>query len=148
MGRILVTGGTGTLGSQLLPRLLTAGHDVVSLSRHDPARPLPGVTYRRGDVLSGAGVADATAGVDTVLHTATSPRVSRRAEVRGAITVATAARTAGAHLIYISIVGVDAMGFAYYKGKARSEKVVAECGTGWTVLRATQFHDLLDRFLG
>ena len=55
-----------------------------------------------------------------------------------------AARKAGvSHLVYISIVGVDRVPFGYYKSKLAVEKLVEASGLGWTVLRATQFHDLL-----
>ena len=54
---VLVTGGTGSLGSRLIPRLMARGHGLRSLSRHGrPAagRPtLGGVTYAQGDVQSG-----------------------------------------------------------------------------------------------
>ncbi|HXQ59955.1 MAG TPA: hypothetical protein VN799_07640, partial [Acidimicrobiales bacterium] len=52
------------------------------------------------------------------------------------------------HLIYISIVGVDTMRFSYYRGKWQAEQAVESGGTGWTIQRATQFHDLIDRALG
>lgn len=47
------------------------------------------------------------------------------------------------HLVYISIVGVDRVPLRYYKSKLAVERLVEESGLGWTVLRATQFHDLL-----
>jgi uncharacterized protein YbjT (DUF2867 family) len=54
-----------------------------------------------------------------------------------------AARRAGVrHLVYISIVGVDEVPLGYYKAKLAVEKLIEESGIGWTVLRATQFHDL------
>jgi uncharacterized protein YbjT (DUF2867 family) len=62
--------------------------------------------------------------------------------------VVTAARGAGAHLIYVSIVGVDKMRFGYYRAKDDAEKLVESGGGRWTIQRATQFHDLVDRFLG
>jgi uncharacterized protein YbjT (DUF2867 family) len=33
--------------------------------------------------------------------------------------------------------------FGYYAAKRAAERIVAESGLGWTILRATQFHDLL-----
>ncbi len=57
-----------------------------------------------------------------------------------------AARRAGRpHLAYISIVGIDRMPFAYYKSKLAAEGQVESSGLPWTVLRATQFHDLILR---
>ena len=55
-----------------------------------------------------------------------------------------AARRAGvAHLIYVSIVGIDRIPLPYYKTKLRVEEALAASGLGHTVLRATQFHDLI-----
>jgi uncharacterized protein YbjT (DUF2867 family) len=130
-------------------RLPGAGHDVRSLSRHRPTTPTAvGVNHVVGDVVSGDGLTEACAGIDTIIHTATSPRASGKAEVIGAANVARAAAHVGAHLIYISIVGVDAMRYSYYRGKWRAEQAIEASGAPCTVQRATQFHDLLHRFLG
>ena len=56
-----------------------------------------------------------------------------------------AARRAGVgHIIYVSIVGIDAIPLPYYKTKLRVEEALAASGVGHTVLRATQFHDLIN----
>jgi uncharacterized protein YbjT (DUF2867 family) len=145
---VLVTGGTGTLGSKLLTRLAGAGHEVRSLSRHAPPAPVPGTVHVRGDVLTGEGLGDALAGVDTVIHTATSARLSRAVEVNGTANVVAAAAEVDAHVIYISIVGVDTMRYSYYEAKWDAEQAVESGPARWTIQRATQFHDLIDRFLG
>lgn len=134
MTTILVTGGTGALGRPVTERLRSQGHDVRVLSRH--AVPYS-VDLRRG----GSSLDAAVAGVETVVHCATSPRGGDEQAARNLIT---AARRAGvAHLVYISIVGVDRVPFGYYRSKLAVERFVEESGIGWTVLRATQFHDLL-----
>lgn len=67
---------------------------------------------------------------------------------KAAANLIAAARRAGVgHLVYISIVGVDQVPLGYYRSKLAVEKQVEESGLGWTVLRATQFHDLLVRVL-
>ena len=48
----------------------------------------------------------------------------------------------------MSIVGVDRHRYAYYRAKRAAEIVIEESGAPWTVLRATQFHDLLHLVLG
>ncbi|CAL9396603.1 hypothetical protein SUDANB15_01356 [Streptomyces sp. enrichment culture] len=133
MTTILVTGGTGTLGRLVTERLRADGHEVRVLSRH--SRPYA-VDLREG----GSALDTALAGVETVVHCATSPRGDERA----AANLIAAARRAGvAHLVYISIVGVDRVPFGYYKSKLAVERLIEESGLGWTVLRTTQFHDLL-----
>ncbi|MFV0137148.1 SDR family oxidoreductase [Streptomyces sp. HMX87] len=133
MTTILVTGGTGTLGRLVAERLRTDGHDVRVLSRH--ARPYA-VDLREG----GPALDTAVTCVDAIVHCATSPRGDERA----ATNLIAAARRAGVpHLVYISIVGVDRVPFGYYRSKHTVERLVEESGLGWTVLRATQFHDLL-----
>ena len=134
MTTILVTGGTGTLGRLVTERLRADGHEVRVLSRR--TRPYA-VDLREG----GAGLDAAVAGVDTIVHCASTPRGG---DERAATNLVAAARKAGVrHLVYISIVGVDRVPYGYYRSKLAVEKLVAESGVGWTVLRATQFHDLL-----
>ncbi|MFC4504591.1 MULTISPECIES: SDR family oxidoreductase [Streptomyces] len=136
MTTILVTGGTGTLGRRLAERLRTDGHEVRVLSRH--SQPY-GVDLREG----GPGLDAALVGVDTVVHCASTPLGG---DERAAANLIAAARTAGVrHLVYISIVGVDRVPFGYYRMKLGVERLLEESGLGWTVLRATQFHDLLLR---
>lgn len=135
---ILVTGGTGTLGSHVVPLLRAAGHDIRVLTRH--ARPpADGVSYVTGDLLGGDGVDAAVAGAETVLHLAGGPKgddVATRTLVRAA------AQAGVGHLVYISVVGADRLPLAWMRTKLESERAVAGSGIPWTVLRAAQFHDL------
>jgi uncharacterized protein YbjT (DUF2867 family) len=134
MTTILVTGGTGVLGRRVTERLRADGHEVRVLSRH--AQP-----YAVDLVAGGSGLDSALAGVDTVVHCASSPRGG---DEKAAAHLIAAARRAGVgHLVYISIVGVDRVPFGYYRSKLAVERLVEESGLGWTTLRATQFHDLL-----
>ena len=148
MAAVLVTGGTGTLGRALVPLLVSAYDEVRVLSRRSAPRLADGAAAWTGDVRTGAGVDAATEGVQAVIHAASSPRRdARETEEEGARHVAAAARRAGAHLLYVSIVGVDRHRFPYYRAKYAAEQVVAGSGADWTVLRATQFHELIDQFL-
>jgi uncharacterized protein YbjT (DUF2867 family) len=113
------------------------------LSRH-----ATGTGAVRGDVRTGEGIEAAVAGCDAVIHAATSQRRARATEVEGTRHVVDAARTHNAHVIYVSIVGVDRHRLPYYKAKWEAEQVVEASGAEWTIQRATQFHDLLDRMLG
>ncbi|MGD3107114.1 SDR family oxidoreductase [Streptomyces sp. YGL11-2] len=139
---ILVTGGTGTLGRALVDRLLRDGHDVRSLSR----RPHTGTARPRlrsyaVDLRDGTGLADALAGVDAVVHCATA---ATGGDLESAELLVEAVRRAGVrHLVYISIVGVDRIPLGYYRTKLAVERLIEESGVGWTVLRTTQFHNLV-----
>ena len=62
---ILVTGGTGTLGRQVVPRLRSTGGDVRVLSRHGRADE-DGIRYLTGDLATGEGVELAVVGFETI----------------------------------------------------------------------------------
>lgn len=140
MAAVLVTGGTGTLGRHLVPQLRSAGHDVRVLSR------TAGPDVVTGDLSSGSGLATALDGIDTVVHAATDPVRPKRVEITGTTNLIEAARAAGGpKLLYVSIVGVDRHPLPYYKVKRSAEQLVEASGLPWTVFRATQFHELLDK---
>lgn len=137
---ILVTGGTGTLGSFVVSRLRDAGREVRVLSRrsHDAE---DGVEFMTGDLATGEGIEAAVNGIETIMHLAGS----RKGDEDKAQNLVRAAAQAGAqHLVFISVVGaeVDHM-FSYFTSKRAAEKVVADSGIPWTTLRATQFHQLM-----
>lgn len=131
---LLITGGTGTLGRPTVTALRAAGHAPRILSRR------AGASHAIGDLQSGAGVAAALDGVGTVLHLATN----RRSDARATQNLVDAARSAGVqHLVYLSIVGVDAVPLGYYRSKLACEQLIAASGVPHTILRATQFHDFV-----
>ncbi|MFD4830090.1 SDR family oxidoreductase [Streptomyces uncialis] len=133
MTTMLVTGGTGTLGRLVVERLRDAGHEVRVLSRSSQPYAV--------DLVKGTGpLDDAVTGAEVVVHCASG----RRGDEAAAWNLIEAARRAGVrHLVYISIVGVDRVPFGYYRAKHAVEGRIASSGLGWTVLRATQFHDLV-----
>lgn len=136
MSTILVTGGTGGLGRPTVELLRAAGHDVRVLSRTSG----PHI----GDLATGSGLEAALSGVDTVLHLATS-RWKDSAQTRALLE---AARRAGvAHLVYISIVGIEDNPYPYYRDKLACERLIESSGIPYTILRATQFHDFVGGFL-
>lgn len=136
---ILVTGGTGALGRPTVELLTTAGHDVRVLSRTaGPGRIV-------GDLNSPANLADALAGVDTVLHLATSANEKDIAQTQAVVDAALLAGVS--HLVYISIVGVDTITYPYYRAKLRCEQIIEASGVPYTILRATQFHSFVAMFI-
>ena len=144
-----MTGGTGVLGRLLVPRLLQRGHAVRVLSRRSDATVVAPARVVTGDLRSGAGLDDAVRGVDVVVHAATSPfRQTRRTDVDGSQRLIDALRGGDVHnVIYVSIVGVDRHPMAYYRAKHAAEQVLEKSGLPTTILRATQFHDLVDGML-
>jgi uncharacterized protein YbjT (DUF2867 family) len=137
MTTTLVTGATGTLGTPTVHRLRAAGHEVRCLSRKSG----PGLTT--GDLRTGAGIATAVAGADTVLHLATGRRGTGDAEATR--TLLAAAVDAGVrHLVLISIVGIDDIPLGYYREKVVMERLVRESGLPYSILRATQFHSFVE----
>lgn len=170
MKTILITGGTGGLGSAVADLARTGGHHVRIMSRRPAPTGLPPNTeWAQADVLTGDGLRAALDGVDTVIHAATA-LTSRywETEVEGTqrmVDAAKAARTP--HFIYVSIVGIDRIPdphgktraplittdparvpFFYYRAKLAAERVIAASGIDHSILRASQFHSLLDTFLG
>jgi uncharacterized protein YbjT (DUF2867 family) len=136
---ILVTGGTGTLGRQVVPRLRESGRDVRVLSRHDHESG-DGVAYVTGDLLRGEGIEPAVAGVETILHLAGGPKGDDEA-TRNLMQAASRAGTR--HVVYISVIGADRVPLGWLKSKLGAERAVSDSGVPWTTLRAAQFHDLL-----
>jgi len=150
MTKVLVTGGAGMLGRKVAKELTATGSWVRVMSRKPQPPDVPSVTeWAQADLETGQGIADAVAGIDVVVHAASSPfKRTRRIDVDGTRFLLEQARVAGvAHVIYISIVGVDRMPYDYYRAKLVAEELVQQSGIPWSLLRATQFHYLVDRFL-
>ncbi|GAB3591618.1 NAD(P)H-binding protein [Angustibacter peucedani] len=143
MADVLVTGGTGTLGRVLVPRLVAAGHAVAVLSRHE-GPDVGGAARRTGDLATGQGVAQALHGADVVVHLASDPLHARRTDVQGTDRLVAAARAAGVrHLVFLSIVGCDRNPYPFYRAKAEVEERLLDGPLPASVLRATQFHDFV-----
>ena len=144
----LVTGGTGTLGRLVVPRLRDAGCKVRLLSRHSH-KAEEGIEYVIGDLATGERIEAAVDGAELIVHLAGS---NKGDEDKARHLVPAASRTGARHLVYISVVGadripvvsgVDRAMFGYFASKLAAERVIAESGLPWTTLRATQFHDLM-----
>ncbi len=144
---VLVTGATGTLGRHVVMLLRNSGHRARILSR----RPRGQVDAVQGDLKTGAGLQRAVAGMDAIVHAATAvrqPLSLRATDVRGTRRLLEFARDAKvAHVVYVSIVGIDGVGFPYYRIKLAAEAMVRQDMVPWSILRATQFHSLMEIFL-
>ncbi|MBF6332775.1 SDR family oxidoreductase [Nocardia transvalensis] len=135
--KILVTGGTGTLGRHVVPGLLTAGQELRVLSR-SPRANTPGIEYVRGDLTKGHGIDAAVAGIDTIVHLAGDAKtddVATRHLVDAAAGVG--------HLVFIGVTAAERIPLGYFRAKLAAERAIEESGIPFTTLRAAQFHDLI-----
>lgn len=140
---ILVTGATGVLGSVVVTELARRGHRVRAMTRRAVV-DTPRAERVRADLVSGEGLSEAVSGTDTIVHAATDGMRHKAVDEEGTSRLLEIAAAAGnPHVIYVSIVGIDQIPYTYYKSKLEAERLVTESGLPCTVLRATQFHDLV-----
>jgi uncharacterized protein YbjT (DUF2867 family) len=137
--KILVVGGTGLIGSQVIANLTQLGHEAVSAS------PRSGV-----DSVTGEGLAEAVTGVHTLVDVSNSPSFDDE-PVMQFFTASTrnlldAERAAGVrHHVALSIVGADrATDSGYMRAKVAQEKLIEESGVPYSIVRATQFFEFID----
>lgn len=132
MARVVVTGASGVLGRHVRVALSEMGHEVVSMSRW---RSDPG--WAHADLRTGEGVADAVRGAEAIVHCATDPLRPGGTDLGGLRRLREAAPAA--LIVYPSIVGIDEVGFPYYRSKLQVEEEVKR--GPHAILRLTQFHE-------
>lgn len=141
--RIAVAGGTGTVGRRLVTVLARDGHDVRAFSRHAPGFPV--------DLTTGAGLDAALADREIVIDASNGPPTPKKARavlVDGSRRLLAAEQRAGvAHHVCVSIVGIDEVPMAYYRVKVEQERIVEQGDVPWTIVRSTQFHELVGGLL-
>src|SRR5215216_2003322 len=125
-GPVLVTGGTGTLGRLVVPRLREAGCKVRVLSRRSREAG-EGIEFVTGDLATGEGIEAAVERAKIIVHCAGS---SKGDEDKARNLVRAASRAGAPHLVYISVVGadripvvsrVDRAMFGYFESKRATE---------------------------
>ena len=143
-GRVFVTGGTGYIGSRLIPLLLQRGHAVTALVRPASAHKLPtGCDLVVGEALRQGAYVDALCGVDTLVHLigVAHPSPAKSAQFqsidRVSVQVALhAARIAGVrHLIYLSVAQPAPMMSVYVAVRAECEAAIRNSGIAATFVR-------------
>jgi uncharacterized protein YbjT (DUF2867 family) len=140
--KIAVTGATGRLGSELVEVLEQRGHDVVPISRSK------GV-----DVISGEGLDEALTGVETIIDTATWPTPDQDDATKFFTTSARNLQRAGAEagvkrIILVSIIGIDKFEGGYNAAKMAQEQALLGGPLPVRIVRASQFHEFFDQFIG
>ena len=136
--KIVVIGGSGRVGSNVVQRLGAQGHDAV------PASPATGV-----DTITGEGLADVMAGADVVVDVSNSPvwddDAVREFFVTSTRNLLAAERDAGVgHHLAVAIVGADRLpDSGYLRAKVAQEAEIEAGAVPHTILRATQFFEFL-----
>jgi uncharacterized protein YbjT (DUF2867 family) len=133
--------GTGLIGSQVVRKLTAAGHDVGAHSRSTGL-----------DVLTGQGLDEAVRGADVVVDLTNSPTFDEASAdfFRASVThlLAAAGKAGVRHVVALSIVGVDQVpDLAYYRAKALQEDLVKAGPIPYSIVRATQFMELVPAVL-
>jgi uncharacterized protein YbjT (DUF2867 family) len=140
--KIVVIGGSGRIGSNVLRRLVAQGHDPV------PASPATGV-----DTITGEGLADVMIGADVVVDVSNAPVWDDDAVLDFFTTstrnVLAAERDAGVgHHVAVSIVGADRLpDSGYLRAKVAQEAEITARTIPYTILRATQFFEFLPQIV-
>jgi len=140
---IFVTGGTGYLGSHLIPRLIERGHHVRALVRPGSERKLwPGAQTVTGDALN-LSYAEKIPPCDTFVHLVgvSHPSAAKAREFRSvdlaatrvAISAAVAAKVR--HFIYVSVAQPAPVMKAYQEARAECEEAIRASGLNATILR-------------
>lgn len=139
---VLVLGATGTVGAHIARELSARGHAVRAASRSSRDWPV--------DLTTGAGLNAALDGTEVVVDASNAPpRAAEPVLVGGSERLVAAGAEAGvAHHVCVSIVGIDETPMAYYRLKVRQEAAVEAGSVPWTIVRATQFHELVAGALG
>jgi len=142
--KVAVAGGTGTLGASLVDDLARRGDDVLALSRSATGQLPAGAAHRQVDLGGGGGLAEALDGAEVVVDAAnTSPREGEQLVAITRRLLDAAAEAGARHFVGVSIVGCDRVPTSYYRAKVRQEEAIAAGRAPWSLLRATQFHELL-----
>lgn len=135
---ILVTGATGTVGSEVVEQLLAAGHPVRVLTRNPgkAAKYASKVEIAQGDLANPETLTAAFAGVDRVFLLATGPEL---AKLEGHA-IEAAKKASVKHIVKLSAAGAELdPGIALGRWHRESEKHLEGSGLAWTILRPSSF---------
>ena len=140
--RIAVAGATGRLGSHIVDVLEERGYEVVRISRTD------GV-----DVVTGEGLAEALAGVDTVIDAAAYPSNEQEPATEFFVASSRNLQRLGAEagvkqLVVVSIIGIDDFSAGFLAAKKVHEQEMLKGPIPVRILRAAQFHEFVEPLVG
>lgn len=154
---VLVTGGTGFVGSFVVPRLREAGHTIRLLVRdpgHLPAHAQVGVEAVEGDVTRPNTLAPALAGVDAVVHLVAIIRevggaTFEQINYQGTVNIVDVALAAGVRrFVQMSANGARPGGaYPYFDTKFRAQQYVVESGLDYTIVQPSVIFGRGDGFI-
>ena len=142
MKKVVVIGGTGLIGSKAVKLLRDAGHEAVVASSRN------GI-----NAYTGEGLADTLAGADAVIDVSNMMSFDKDVITdffgRLSRNLTSAEKAAGVrHHVALSIVNAEKLAAnPYMAGKLAQEETVAASGQGYTIVRATQFHEFLETWM-
>ena len=155
--KILITGGTGFVGTHLVNRLLYGGHQVAVLARTPSKtrnrynRPVEAVA---GDVLDRESLAAAAAGRDALIHLVgiiheSGPQTFDRMHREAAENAVFAAERAGVkrYLHMSAMASSEDAPSEYARTKAAGEKAVRASSLAWTIFRPSIIYGPGDGFV-
>lgn len=134
--KVVVIGGTGLIGSQLVGKLKEHGHEAVA------AAPSTGV-----NTLTGEGLAEILRGASVVVDVSNSPSFEDEAVMEFFRTSTTHVLKAEAeagvtHHVALSVVGTERLqGSGYFRAKQAQEELIKASGVPYTIVHATQFFE-------
>lgn len=137
--KIVVIGGTGLIGSNVVNRLRRDGHETVAAS------PGTGV-----NTITGEGLAQALDGAQVVVDVANSPSFEDQAvmaffETSGRTLLAAEAAAGVTHHLALSVVGTDRLADSgYFRAKVAQEALIKASKVPYTILRATQLFEFIE----
>ena len=138
--KIVIIGGSGLIGSKLVPKLRDHRHEAVAAS------PASGV-----NTLTGEGVADALEGASVVVDVSNSPSFKDAAvleffETSTRNLLAAEATTGVGHHVALSVVGTERLAESgYFRAKIAQEKLIEGSSIPYSIVHATQFFEFVDR---
>jgi uncharacterized protein YbjT (DUF2867 family) len=147
--KVLVTGATGKQGGAVARLLLEHGHTVRALTRtpeSPPAKALAekGAELVKGDTTDRASLDSAARGVDAVFSVSTPFGAGPPSETKQGVTVADAAKAAGAFLLYTSVANADKKtGIPHFDSKFEVEKHIRASGAEATIIAPVYFMENL-----
>jgi nucleoside-diphosphate-sugar epimerase len=149
--KLAITGATGFVGSHLVDAALTAGHEVIALTRRDQSAR-DGVTWVLGDLHNIPALERLVNGTDAVIHvagviSAQSAAAFEKGNVEGTLAMLAAATAGGVRrFVHVSSLAAREPGLSLYgASKARSEELVHGSGLDWAIVRPPAVYGPGDR---